>query len=151
MRNSWHFLQITWLLMKFLINPLYNLTSCRCWRVPVILLRNLQFIWDKLNKNLLWIMLFEINKLNLIGIPVNIDLLLFGNETLSCDINCSIFLAVQKLSLFYVMIINVCKLVIFVMCNRFIIDLWLTLLIKNVWTSFETASCNWFIESSYHK
>jgi hypothetical protein len=42
------------------------------------------------------IMLFEINKLNLIGIPVNIDLLLFGNETLSCDINCSIFLAVQK-------------------------------------------------------
>ena len=42
------------------------------------------------------IMLFEINKLNLIGIPVNIDLLLFGNETLNCDINCSIFLAVQK-------------------------------------------------------
>jgi hypothetical protein len=42
------------------------------------------------------IMLFEINKLNLIGIPVNIDLLLFGNETLSCDINCSICLAVQK-------------------------------------------------------
>jgi hypothetical protein len=41
-------------------------------------------------------MLFEINKLNLIGIPVNIDLLLFGNETLNCDINCSIFLAVQK-------------------------------------------------------
>jgi hypothetical protein len=41
-------------------------------------------------------MLFEIDKLNLIGIPVNIDLLLFGNETLSCDINCSIFLAVQK-------------------------------------------------------
>jgi hypothetical protein len=40
--------------------------------------------------------IFEINKLNLIGIPVNIDLLLFGNETLSCDINCSIFLAVQK-------------------------------------------------------
>jgi hypothetical protein len=35
-------------------------------------------------------------KLSLIGIPVNIDLLLFGNETLSCDINCSIFLAVQK-------------------------------------------------------
>ena len=32
------------------------------------------------------IMLFEINKLNLIGVPVNIDLLLFGNETLSCDI-----------------------------------------------------------------
>jgi hypothetical protein len=30
-------------------------------------------------------MLFEINKLNLIGIPVNIDLLLFGNETLNCD------------------------------------------------------------------
>jgi hypothetical protein len=27
-------------------------------------------------------MLFEINKLNLIGIPVNIDLLLFGNEIL---------------------------------------------------------------------
>jgi hypothetical protein len=27
-------------------------------------------------------MLFEINKLNLIGIPVNIDLLLFGDETL---------------------------------------------------------------------
>jgi hypothetical protein len=42
------------------------------------------------------IMLFEINNLNLIGIPVNIDLLLFGNETLNCDINCSIFLAVQK-------------------------------------------------------
>ena len=42
------------------------------------------------------IMLFEINKLNLVGIPVNIDLLLFGNETLNCDINCSIFLAVQK-------------------------------------------------------
>ena len=42
------------------------------------------------------IMLFEINKLNVIGIPVNIDLLLFGNETLSCDINCSICLAVQK-------------------------------------------------------
>ena len=42
------------------------------------------------------LLLFEINKLNLIGIPVNIDLLLFGNETLSCDINCSIFLAVQK-------------------------------------------------------
>jgi hypothetical protein len=42
------------------------------------------------------IMLFEINKLNLIGIPVNIDLLLIGNETLNCDINCSIFLAVQK-------------------------------------------------------
>ena len=41
-------------------------------------------------------MLFEINKLNLIGIPVNIDLLIFGNETLSCDINCSIFLAVQN-------------------------------------------------------
>jgi hypothetical protein len=41
-------------------------------------------------------MLFEKNKLNLIGIPVNIDLLLFGNETLNCDINCSIFLAVQK-------------------------------------------------------
>jgi hypothetical protein len=32
------------------------------------------------------IMLFEINKLNLIGIPVNIDLLLFGNETLNCII-----------------------------------------------------------------
>jgi hypothetical protein len=28
------------------------------------------------------IMLFEINKLNLIGIPVNIDLLFFGNEIL---------------------------------------------------------------------
>jgi hypothetical protein len=42
------------------------------------------------------IMLFEINKLNLIGIPVCIDLLLFGNETLSCNINCSVFLAVQK-------------------------------------------------------
>jgi hypothetical protein len=42
------------------------------------------------------IILFEINKLNLIGIPVNIDLLLFGNETLSGDVNCSIFLAVQK-------------------------------------------------------
>ena len=42
------------------------------------------------------IMLFGINKLNLIGIPVNIDLLFFGNETLSCDVNCSIFLAVQK-------------------------------------------------------
>ena len=43
------------------------------------------------------IMLFEINKLNLIGIPINIDLLLlFGNETLSCDVNCSIFLAGQK-------------------------------------------------------
>ena len=42
------------------------------------------------------IMLFKINKLNLIGIPVNIDLLLFGNETLSCDVSCSIFLAVQK-------------------------------------------------------
>jgi hypothetical protein len=42
------------------------------------------------------IMLFKINKLNLIWIPVNIDLLLFGNETLSCDVNCSIFLAVQK-------------------------------------------------------
>jgi hypothetical protein len=41
-------------------------------------------------------MLFEINKLNLIGIPVNIDLLLFGDETLSCDVNCSIFLAEQK-------------------------------------------------------
>jgi hypothetical protein len=37
------------------------------------------------------IMLFEINKLNLIGIPVNIDLLLFEYETLSCDINFSIF------------------------------------------------------------
>ena len=37
----------------------------------------------------LWriIMLFEIYKLNLIGIPVNIDLLLFGNETLSCEIS----------------------------------------------------------------
>ena len=42
------------------------------------------------------IMLFEINKLNLIGIPVNIDLILLGNETLTCDINCCIFLAVQK-------------------------------------------------------
>jgi hypothetical protein len=42
------------------------------------------------------IMLFEINKLNLNGIPVNIDLLLFGNETLRCDINCSRFLAVHK-------------------------------------------------------
>ena len=42
------------------------------------------------------IMLFEINKLNFIGIPVNIDLLFFGNEKLSCDVNCSIFLAVQK-------------------------------------------------------
>jgi hypothetical protein len=42
------------------------------------------------------IMLFEINKLNLNGIPVNIDLLFFGNEALSCDVNCSIFLAVQK-------------------------------------------------------
>jgi hypothetical protein len=41
-------------------------------------------------------MLFEINKLNLIGIPVNIDLLLFGDETLSYDVNCSIFLAEQK-------------------------------------------------------
>ena len=60
-------------------------------------------------------MLFEINKLNLIGIPVNIDLLLFGNETLSCDVNCSIFLAEEKyMSLFYVMIIYVCKLFIFV-------------------------------------
>ena len=37
-------------------------------------------------------MLFEINKLNLIGIPVNIDLLLFGNETLNCDINWVFFL-----------------------------------------------------------
>ena len=42
------------------------------------------------------IMLFEINKLNLIGIPVNIDLLLFGNETLSCDIISSICFAAQK-------------------------------------------------------
>ena len=42
------------------------------------------------------LLLFEINKLNLIGIPVNIDFLLFGNEALNCDINCSIFLAVQK-------------------------------------------------------
>jgi hypothetical protein len=41
-------------------------------------------------------MLFEINKLNLIGIPLNIDLLLFGDETLSCDLNCSIFLAEQN-------------------------------------------------------
>jgi hypothetical protein len=32
-------------------------------------------------------MLFEIYKLNLIGIPVNIDLLLFGNETHSCEIS----------------------------------------------------------------
>jgi hypothetical protein len=39
---------------------------------------------------------FEINKLNLIGIPVNIDLLLFGKETLSCDVNCFILLAVQR-------------------------------------------------------
>jgi hypothetical protein len=31
-------------------------------------------------------MLFEINKLNLIGIPVNIDLLLFGDETLCEDL-----------------------------------------------------------------
>jgi hypothetical protein len=38
------------------------------------------------------LLLFEINKLNLIGIPVNIDFLLFGNEALNCDINCSIFL-----------------------------------------------------------
>jgi hypothetical protein len=63
-------------------------------------------------------MLFEINKLNLIGIPVNIELLFFGNETLSCDINCSIFLAVQKYikdtRRFSVMIINICKLDIFV-------------------------------------
>jgi len=36
------------------------------------------------------------NKLNVIGIPVNIDLLFFGNEALGCDVNCSIFLAVQK-------------------------------------------------------
>ena len=42
------------------------------------------------------IMLFEINKLNLIGISVDIDLLSIANETLSCDVNCSIFLAVQK-------------------------------------------------------
>jgi hypothetical protein len=41
-------------------------------------------------------MLFEINKLNLIGISVDIDLLSIANETLSCDVNCSIFLAVQK-------------------------------------------------------
>ena len=42
------------------------------------------------------IMLFEINKLNLIGIPVNIDLLLFEYESLSCDINFSIFFSEQK-------------------------------------------------------
>ena len=42
------------------------------------------------------LLLFEINKLNMIGIPVNIDFLLFGNEALNCDINCSIFLAVQQ-------------------------------------------------------
>jgi hypothetical protein len=43
-------------------------------------------------------MLYEINKFNLIGIPVNIVLLLhvFRNETLICHVNCSIFLAVQK-------------------------------------------------------
>jgi hypothetical protein len=29
-------------------------------------------------------------------VSVDIDLLSFGNETLSCDVNCSIFLAVQK-------------------------------------------------------
>ena len=28
-------------------------------------------------------MLFEINKLNLIGMAINIDLILFGNETLT--------------------------------------------------------------------
>ena len=33
------------------------------------------------------LLLFEINKLNLIGSPINIDLLLFGNEALSCDIS----------------------------------------------------------------
>ena len=69
------------------------------------------------------IMLFEINKLNLIGIPVNIDLfglgLGLGDETLSCDVICCIFLAIQNyikrhLSLFYVMVIYMCKLVIFV-------------------------------------
>jgi hypothetical protein len=41
-------------------------------------------------------MLFEINKLNLIGMAINIDLILFGNETLNFDKNCCIFLAVQK-------------------------------------------------------
>jgi hypothetical protein len=41
-------------------------------------------------------MLFEINKLNLIGIPVNIHLLFFENEKLSCGVNWSIFLAMQK-------------------------------------------------------
>jgi hypothetical protein len=37
------------------------------------------------------IMLYEIYKLNLIGIPVTADLLLFGNETLNCDVNRSTF------------------------------------------------------------
>ena len=37
------------------------------------------------------IMLYEIYKLNLIGIPVTVDLLLFGNETLNCDVNRSTF------------------------------------------------------------
>ena len=64
------------------------------------------------------IMLFETNKLNLIGIPVNIDLLSFWNETLSCDVICCIFLAMQKYikvtCRFSVMIIYMCKLVIFV-------------------------------------
>jgi hypothetical protein len=36
-----------------------------------------------------------------------------------------------------------CKLVMFLTWNRFIRDLCLTVLIKIVWTSFETVSCKW--------
>ena len=44
-----------------------------------------------------------------------------------------------------------CKLVIFVTWNRDIIDICLTLLIKIIWISFETVSCNWINESSYNR
>ena len=47
--------------------------------------------------NLLWNnMLIELNMLDMGGLPVNIDILLFGNDNLSVEINTFIFSCVQK-------------------------------------------------------
>ena len=41
-------------------------------------------------------MIIELNMLDMGGLPVNIDILLFGNDDLSVEINTFIFSCVQK-------------------------------------------------------
>ena len=41
-------------------------------------------------------MLIELNMLDMVGLPVNIDILIFGNDNMPVEINTFIFSCVQK-------------------------------------------------------